>query len=89
MCDNPTDVRVFRITAREQRSRALARFFAPVLRGLYKRGLILGAFRGDSLVGVCSMARPGACQPGLLEKIRIVPSVSFGNSLGTVPRLLH
>jgi ribosomal protein S18 acetylase RimI-like enzyme len=88
MCDNPIDVRVFPISSRHERSQALARLFAPVLRGLYQRGAILGAFHDNSLAGVCGMASPGACQPGLLEKIRAVPAVLFGNPLGTLPRVL-
>ena len=89
MCDNPVNVRVFRVSDRDQRSQALVRFFASVMRSLYNRGLILGAFHGDSLVGVCGVAKPGACQPGLLDKLRIVPSAIFGNPLGTAPRLLR
>jgi len=59
MCDNPANIRAFGIPDAERRSQALARFFGPVLRGLYQRGLIWGAFRDGTLVGVCGMARPG------------------------------
>jgi hypothetical protein len=58
MRDNPINVRAFGLDA-ERRSAALARFFGPVLRGLYRRGSILGAFRGVTMVGVCGMAPPG------------------------------
>jgi len=71
-----------------RRCRALTRFFVPVLHGLYQRGLILGAFRDGSLVGVCGVARPGLCQPTSLEKLSVIPSVVFGNPLGTPMRLL-
>ena len=50
MCDNPANVRVFGIRDAERRCRALAQFFVPVLRGLYRRGVVLGAFREDALV---------------------------------------
>ena len=79
MCDNPANVRVFGIRDAERRCRALAQFFVPVLRGLYRRGVVLGAFREDALVGVCGIARPGRCQPPLGEKLRVVPAVPVGN----------
>jgi ribosomal protein S18 acetylase RimI-like enzyme len=88
MSDNPTDVRAFAIEDTENRCRALERFFVPVLQGLYARSSILGAFSNGVLVGVCGMARPGFCQPPLLEKLRVLPAVACGNSLGTPLRVL-
>jgi ribosomal protein S18 acetylase RimI-like enzyme len=89
MCDNPANVRAFGIRDTDRRSRALTRFFVPVLNGLYQRGLILGAFHDGTLVGVCGMARPGLCQPTLPEKLSVVPSVVFGNPVGTPLRVLR
>src|SRR5215472_7745276 len=89
MRDNPANIRAFGIRDTERRSWALARFFRPVLHGLYQRGLIWGAFRDGILVGVCGMARPGLCQPSALEKLRVVPSVVFGNPVGTPLRVLR
>ena len=89
MRDNPANIRAFGIRDTERRSWALARFFRPVLHGLYQRGLIWGAFRDGILVGVCGMARPGLCQPSALEKLRVVPSVIFGNPLGTPLRVMR
>ena len=88
MRDNPANVLAFGIRDAERRCRALMRFFVPVLRGLYQRGLILGAFRDGRLIGVCGMARPGLCQPATLEKLRVIPSVVFGNPLDTPLRVL-
>jgi ribosomal protein S18 acetylase RimI-like enzyme len=88
MRDNSLNVRAFGTPDAERRCRALARFFAPVLRGLYRRGLILGAFGHGTLVGVCGMARPGSCQPETLEKLRVLPSVVYGNPIGTPLRVL-
>jgi ribosomal protein S18 acetylase RimI-like enzyme len=88
MCDNPANIRAFGILDAERRCWALTRFFRPVLRGLYQRGLIYGAYRDGALVGVCGMARPGFCQPALLEKLSVVPSVVFGNPLDTTLRVL-
>jgi len=58
MCDNP--VNVSRIWHREPRAprAAMSLFFFPVLEGLYRRGLVIGAFNDAKLVGVCGMARP-------------------------------
>jgi GNAT superfamily N-acetyltransferase len=88
MCDNPANVRAFRISAKERRARALERFFYPVLGGLHHRGLIYGAFREGSLVGVCGMARPTFCQPTGLEKLGMIPSVVLGNPASTILRLM-
>lgn len=87
MCNNPANLRAFAIPDAKRRIRALERFFIPVLHGLYRRGPILGAFRGCTLVGVCGMARPGLCQPTPLEKLSAIPSVVCGNPLGTALRV--
>jgi len=89
MRDNPANVCAFGIEDAEQGSRSLVRFFRPILRGLYKRGVIMGAFRDNALVGVCGMARPGSCQPTLLEKIEVLRSLVFGNPRRTAIRVLR
>jgi ribosomal protein S18 acetylase RimI-like enzyme len=66
----------------------MARFFHPVLQGLYKRGLIVGAFDNACLVGVCVAARPRNCQPKTIEKLRVLPTIVFGNPIGTPLRVL-
>jgi hypothetical protein len=70
MCDNPMNVMTFGIAHRERRSRAMARFFLPVLQGLLARGLIMGAFDNACLVGVCVAACPRRCEPKTIEKLR-------------------
>jgi len=89
MRDNPANVRAFGIRDPERRCRALTWFFVEVLRGLHERGEVLGAFRDDTLAGVCGLARPGYCQPAAMEKLRVVPSLVFGNPLGTPLRVLR
>lgn len=89
MCNNPVNMRAFTIQDPERRSRALKRFFQPVLRGLSHRGVLIGAFRNTTLVGVCCFARPGFCQPSALEKLSVIPSVVFGNSPATTLRVLR
>src|SRR5262245_35786553 len=89
MRDNPANIRAFGIQDVDRRSQALAGFFAAVLGGLYHRGVIWGAFCDGTLVGVCGMARPGLCQPSPVEKLRMVPSVVFGNPIGAPLRVLR
>lgn len=89
MCDNPVNVQAFGIEDRERRSRAITRFFLPVLQGLHRRGRITGAFEGDRLVGLCGMARPGNCQPGPWEKLRVLPKVVLGDPIGAPFRVLR
>jgi len=87
MRDNPSNMKVFRIPEGEHRSVAMGRFFLPVLRGLFQRGLVLGALVSNRLVGVCGMARPGLCQPNRIEKARIFPATVIGNPI-TTPLLI-
>jgi ribosomal protein S18 acetylase RimI-like enzyme len=88
MCDNPMNVMTFGIAHRERRSRAMARFFPPVLQGLLARGLIMGAFDNACLVGVCVAACPRRCQPKTIEKLRVLPAIVFGNPIPTPLRVL-
>ena len=88
MCDNPVNVRAFGIESRERRARAMSRFFLPVLEGLYRRGLVVGAFNDAKLVGVCGMARPQSCQPRMMEKFRVLPKVVLGNPIVAPLRIL-
>jgi len=89
MLDNPLHVRAFAIPEKERRRQALERFFRPVLLGLHQRGLIYGAYRDDTLIGVCGAAQPGFCQPTLLEKLSVLPAVVFGKPPGTALRVLR
>ena len=89
MRDNPSNVTVFRIPDREFRSIAVGRFFKPVLRGVYQRGFVLGAIRSNRVVGICGMARPGFCQPDVIEKIKVLPAAVIGNPVTTPVRILN
>ena len=59
----------------------------PVLLGLFRRGIVYGAFRDDGMVGVCGIARPGFCQPTFLEKLGVIPAVVPCNSILTGYRI--
>ena len=89
MRDNPSNMEVFPILDGERRSNAMGRFFVPVLRGVYQRGLVLGAIRADRLVGICGMARPGFCQSKVIEKIKVLPAAVIGNPVTTPVRILN
>jgi GNAT superfamily N-acetyltransferase len=71
MLHNPNHIAAFGLHA-ERRRQIVEVFFRAVLPGLHTRGMILGAFDGDSLLAVCGLAPPGQCQPALSEKIRIL-----------------
>jgi ribosomal protein S18 acetylase RimI-like enzyme len=88
MRDNPNNVRAFGEADPERRGRSLTRFFAPLLRGLFRRGTILAASRGETMVGVCGMAPPGRCQPTTVEKLSMLPVAFFGNGFATPSRLM-
>ena len=88
MSDNPANLQVFRMAEKQRRCGSLTRLFEPVLKGLYKRGLILGAYFQGTLAGVCAVARPGFCQPTALEKLRLVPVAVYGNPICTTMRII-
>jgi ribosomal protein S18 acetylase RimI-like enzyme len=81
-------MKAFLIPDAEKRSKAMERFFAPVLNGLYRRGLLLGAIVKDRIVEVCGIARPGFCQPGTIEKMKVLPAAVIGNPIQTPLRIL-
>lgn len=87
MRDNPNNVRTFG-GPDGYRGRALTRFFGPLARGLFRRGVIFAAFRGETMVGVCGTAPPGRCQPTPFEKLRMLPAAVFGNAVATPVRLM-
>lgn len=63
------------------RSKRLIGMFSEALPLVRSKGVVLGAFEGDTLVGIAGMISPGHCQPTVIEKItvtpRIVPAVGF------------
>jgi GNAT superfamily N-acetyltransferase len=88
MRDNPLHIAAFGVDP-ERRRRALTRMFVPALRGLHGRGLVLGAFTGGALAGVCGMAAPGRCQPTPQEKLRALPGMVLGSGPGATGRVLQ
>jgi hypothetical protein len=86
MRDNPLHVAAFG-TDPVFRERALEGMFAPVLRQQSAKGPILGAFRGDVLLGVCGMVPPGRCRSSLGAKLGAVPGLLRVAGLGASLRV--
>jgi len=57
------------------RSNRLTGMFTVALPLVLSKGLVLGAFDDETLVGIAGMIAPGHCQPTLMEKIRVTPRV--------------
>jgi ribosomal protein S18 acetylase RimI-like enzyme len=91
MRDNPIHIQAFGEDP-DARSVALTRIFCNVLPVLARKGSVLGAFKGDELVGVTGMARPGECQPRPAEMLRLIPRIlsTVGvRSFGRVSRWMN
>jgi hypothetical protein len=87
MRDNPLHVQAFGPDP-ESREQTLTKMFQGVLPLYGPKGLILGAFAGETLAGVCGMVRPGRCQPGPGERLRLLPGLASGSGVGGAARLL-
>jgi ribosomal protein S18 acetylase RimI-like enzyme len=72
MIDDPILIRVFGLSSKK-RLRRLTHYYANGLRYIHAHGELLGAFARGELVGVIGSMRPGCCQPGPVEALRIVP----------------
>jgi GNAT superfamily N-acetyltransferase len=81
MRDNPLHVAALGADP-HLRGRRLIRMFTVALPLIFAKGVILGAFDGETLVGIAGMIGPGHCQPTLAEKLvvmpRLVPAVGGG-----------
>jgi GNAT superfamily N-acetyltransferase len=88
MRDNPIHVAAFGDDA-ELRGQRLIRMFTVALPVIFSKGIVLGAFGEDTLVGIAGMLAPGHCQPSFTEKLamtpRLVPAVG-GSSFARVGR---
>jgi len=80
MRDNPLHVSALGYDTRT-RAHRLNRMFALALPMILKKGVLLGAFVDNTLVGVAGMVPPGRCQPTLIENItllpRMIPAIGF------------
>jgi ribosomal protein S18 acetylase RimI-like enzyme len=80
MRDNPLHIAALGSDA-DQRVKRLAGMFSVALPLVLSKGILLGAFDDQTLVGLAGMLAPGQCQPTLVEKLtlapRIIPGVGF------------
>jgi GNAT superfamily N-acetyltransferase len=74
MHGNPLHVRVFGKSDR-LRAACLKGMFDVALPMIFKKGIVLGAFDGGTVVGVAGMVPPGQCQPSAKDKLTIVPRI--------------
>ena len=81
MRENPLHIAALGADA-ELRGARLIRMFTVALPLIHSKGVLLGAFEGDTLVGIAGMVAPGRCQPTLTEKLttmpRFMPAVGGG-----------
>jgi len=80
MRDNPLHIAALGNDA-NQRIDRLTGMFSVALPLVLSKGVLLGAFDADTLVGIAGMLAPGQCQPTVMEKLtlapRIIPGVGF------------
>jgi len=80
MRDNPLHIAALGSDA-NQRVNRLTGMFSVALPLVLSKGILLGAFDGETLVGIAGMLAPGRCQPTAMEKLtlapRIIPGVGF------------
>jgi ribosomal protein S18 acetylase RimI-like enzyme len=72
MRDNPLDIAAFGADPNQRLAR-MRRMFRVALALICRKGLMLGAFNGRTLVGIAAMVPSGGCQPSLKEKLALTP----------------
>jgi ribosomal protein S18 acetylase RimI-like enzyme len=80
MCDNPILIQTFGAD-KKRRQRRLERYYALVVSLMLRKGGFLGAYRGETLLGLVGTLPPGCCQANFLEVLRFVPTLVTYNSL--------
>jgi ribosomal protein S18 acetylase RimI-like enzyme len=72
MRDNPLDVAAFGGDA-DRRVARMRRMFQIALPMILRKGQILGAFNGATMVGVAATVPSADCQPSTVEKVLLTP----------------
>jgi GNAT superfamily N-acetyltransferase len=80
MCDNPILIQTFGAD-KKRRQRRLERYYGLVVSMMLRKGGFLGAFRGETLLGLVGTLPPGCCQANFVEVLRFVPTLVTYNSL--------
>jgi GNAT superfamily N-acetyltransferase len=74
MRDNPLHIAALGADA-EARGVRLIRMFTVALPAIVSKGIVLGAFADDTLVGIAGMVPPGKCQPSMRETLTLMPRI--------------
>src|SRR5262245_25131168 len=74
MRDNPLHIAVFGGDP-DMRSARLNRMFAAALPMVLSKGVVIGAFDQQTLVGIAGILPPGRCQPSWTEKLALLPRI--------------
>lgn len=78
MRDNPTHLRAFGAEP-ARRERRLTGFFSALVRLIYARGMMFGAYAQDELRGVLGTLPPGACRPRPTDALTMVARLALDN----------
>ena len=74
MLENPLHIAALGPDA-EVRGHRLIRMFSVALPLIFSKGILIGAFQEDTLVGIAGMVPPGKCQPSMKEKVTLFPRI--------------
>jgi ribosomal protein S18 acetylase RimI-like enzyme len=88
MRDNPLHISALGNDA-DLRTNRLTGMFTVALPLLLTKGAVLGAFDGDTLVGIAGMIAPGRCQPTFGEKLTLTPRIVPAVGAGVAARVLR
>lgn len=88
MRDNPLHIAALGSDA-SLRSKRLIGMFSAALPPVLSKGVVLGAFEGDTLVGIAGMISPGHCRPTLMKKLTVTPRIVPGVGFDAAVRVLR
>jgi ribosomal protein S18 acetylase RimI-like enzyme len=74
MRDNPLHIAALGDDA-EVRGNRLIRMFSLALPLIFSKGVLLGGFQDDTLVGIAGIVPPGKCQPSMKEQVTVFPRI--------------
>lgn len=88
MRDNPLHIAAFGGDSAFREKTLAGVFRAFLAMEVATKGLVVGAFKNGSLVGVCGMMRPGCCQLAPPEKIILLPKLLWNCGVRGTGKLL-
>lgn len=88
MRDNPVHLQAYGPDA-AVRERALKRMFFSATEGQLTRGIVLGAYRADTVVGVAGMMPPGHCLSIFAGRLTALSALALGVGLHSSRRVME